>query len=59
MHLAARAGHLEIVKYLVKEGEANVEAKDKQGFTPLRCAKMTGYKDIVQFLKSKGAEDHF
>ncbi len=38
LHLAAQAGHMEIVKYLV-ENKADVNAKDRWNCTPLHDTK--------------------
>ncbi|MFC1834456.1 ankyrin repeat domain-containing protein [Thermodesulfobacteriota bacterium] len=46
---------LDAVKYLVEKG-ADVNAKAPNGDTPLKSAEKNGIRDIVEFLKSKGAE---
>jgi ankyrin repeat protein len=52
---ASGGGHLEIVKYLLAQG-ANVEAKDKQGRTPLIWAAMRGQLEVVKALLEAGAD---
>jgi ankyrin repeat protein len=50
--LAAGAGHIEIVKYLVGAG-VNINPRDRWGATPLNDAKDPA---IAEFLSSHGAE---
>jgi serine/threonine-protein phosphatase 6 regulatory ankyrin repeat subunit B len=45
---AASAGHLDICKFLVKEG-IDVNAKDKDGITALMEASIMGHGKIVSF----------
>lgn len=54
--LAARKGHLYVVKYLIEKG-ANVYAQDDSGQTALDSAKEYGYTEIVNFLRKSGAID--
>lgn len=51
---AAAAGHLVLVKLLVKNG-ARVNATTKTLSTPLRAACFDGHFDIVRFLVDHGA----
>lgn len=51
---AAAAGHLALVKLLVKNG-AQVNSTTKTHSTPLRAACFDGYFDIVKFLVNHGA----
>lgn len=39
LHSAARAGYLDIVKYLVENG-ADIYAKDRTGYTPSKWSEM-------------------
>jgi ankyrin repeat protein len=50
LHAASRNGHLETVKFLVQQGNANVEATMCSGSTPLHLASRNGHLRIVQFL---------
>jgi ankyrin repeat protein len=49
-------GHREVVELLVDKG-ADISAKDRFGFTPLSIAKKNKHKDIVNYLKEKGATE--
>ena len=55
LHEAAEAGNLEEVKGLIEEG-ANVNSKDTFGETPLHVAARKGYRGVMEYLISKGAE---
>jgi ankyrin repeat protein len=56
LHWAVRSRHLKLVRVLVEHG-AELNARDGQGYTPLDVAvKYAKEKDIIEFLKSKGAE---
>lgn len=46
---ASKQGHLEIVKYLVEEAGADVNAKDKNGSTALMCASKHSHLEIVEY----------
>ena len=52
---AARNNKLELVTFLIKNG-ANVNAKSKDGSTALSLAVKKGHQDIINVLKSNGAE---
>ena len=62
MHLAASAGHLEVVKRLVATAEllakdgAQVSAMDCERATPLHDAAAAGHTKIVEFLIYNEAE---
>jgi len=49
LHLAARAGHLEIVRLLVEVG-LNSQNTNQQDFTPFALAKKSGHEEIVEYL---------
>lgn len=51
---AAAAGHLSVVKLLVRRG-AKVNSTTKTNSTPLRAACFDGYFEIVKFLVQHGA----
>jgi ankyrin repeat protein len=47
---AAASGKLEVVRYLVKEGGADVNLDDEDGYTPLYMAAQYGHTAIVRYL---------
>eukprot|EP01125_Pyxidicula_operculata_P005534 TRINITY_DN1956_c0_g1_i3.p1 TRINITY_DN1956_c0_g1~~TRINITY_DN1956_c0_g1_i3.p1 ORF type:complete len:879 (-),score=249.77 TRINITY_DN1956_c0_g1_i3:300-2936(-) len=53
LHLASRAGHIEVVRILVKAG-AKLDPKDDQQWTPLHAAAVGGHLDIVCHLLKNG-----
>ena len=52
---AAEAGNIENVKKLLKQG-AEVDAKDKDGWTAMMWAAADGYLDVVKYLAEHGAD---
>jgi ankyrin repeat protein len=52
---AAAAGHTKIVELLIRAG-ANVNLRDKLGFTPIASAAYAGYGEIVELLIDAGAD---
>jgi ankyrin repeat protein len=52
---AVAAGHTQIVELLIQAG-ANVNLRDKLGFTPIATAAYAGYGQIVQLLIDAGAD---
>jgi len=54
--MAVLAGRKEAVEGLVGKG-VDVNAKDKQGRTPLKCAEQRGHKEIAELLRKHGARE--
>jgi ankyrin repeat protein len=50
------AGQLRVITFLVEECGANVNYRNGEGLTPLAEAARAGYRDIVEYLLSKGAD---
>lgn len=55
MH-AAEAGQVEVVKLLLEQRKANINAQDKSGKTALMYAVRAGQKDVVKELMARGAD---
>lgn len=58
LHEAAQKGDLRKVKLLLKS-EANIDAMDDQGVTPLLWASTYGKAEVVKYLISKGADVNY
>ena len=57
LHSAAQRGHMEMVKFLVKEASTDVESKDLDGLTPLSHAALNGHLETVKFLVEEAGAD--
>ena len=57
LHLAAGAGHLDVVEYLVEELELDVAATNDGGATALDLAAAEGHREVVAYLESVAAEE--
>jgi hypothetical protein len=55
-HRHAPDAWLPVVKYLVEELGADVNARDNDGYTPLHHAAARGDNDMIMYLVSKGAD---
>lgn len=55
VHIAAAAGHLAVVQWLVEEVHAPWDTVDSVGATPLLLAGIDGHIPVVDWLGSKGA----
>ncbi|MBT3201288.1 MAG: ankyrin repeat domain-containing protein [Phycisphaerales bacterium] len=59
LHLAARSGQLEVVKYLLAHGASiNSFGAFGHGCTPLQLAEEYKHAAVAAFLKEKGAKDY-
>ncbi|KAI9442912.1 ankyrin repeat-containing domain protein [Lactarius indigo] len=58
LHSASRAGHVEVVRSLLKSGLA-VDARGIGGQSPLQFASYRGHFDVVQCLLDYGADANF
>ena len=56
LHYASVNGDVELVKYLVKYG-ANVNKSTGEGSTPLFLARLGNHEEVVQILKTAGAQE--
>ena len=52
--LAASYGHLEMVRWLVREGGSSVEEKSNKGSTALLCAALNGHFAVMRWLVREG-----
>ncbi|KAK4638956.1 hypothetical protein QC761_702990 [Podospora bellae-mahoneyi] len=57
LHLAAQAGHNDIVRLLLEAG-AQVDVAAEKGVTPLACAAASGQSGTLQILLEHGADPH-
>ena len=53
---AAQQGFVEVVRFLVEEGKADVDKVDHRGATPLMMACINGREAVVRLLLEKGAD---
>jgi len=54
LHKAILSGYgIEVVRFLVDDKRADVNAKDKYGSTPLRYARHKGNTPVIEYLFSK------
>jgi len=56
LHLAAAAGHMEMVKFLVEECRAEINCTNWEGWSPLFWATVRGQVDVVKYLITMGAD---
>jgi ankyrin repeat protein len=54
LHFASQCGHLEVVRYLVQDGKADVEVKIFDRFNALHLASLNGHLKVVQYLLQDG-----
>lgn len=56
LHLAVFKNHIDIVKYLIDHGKANINAKDDEGWNPLLMAVSNSNIELVKYLINCGAQ---
>ena len=56
LHVAASEGHLHICQYLVEEKGCNLNRSDRWGGSALDDAHRHRHRDVIQYLRSKGAQ---
>ncbi|XP_067650360.1 ankyrin repeat domain-containing protein 50-like [Haliotis asinina] len=57
LHLASLGGRLEMVKYILSQNMADINARDEEGDTAAMVAKRKGKLDVYNFLVSKGCAE--
>ena len=57
LHLATTGSNLDIIKFLITKN-ADINARDSQGLTPLHWAVSKGKKNTIQLLLNLGANIH-
>src|SRR5579862_2133634 len=55
LHIYARIGRLELVKYLINTFYVGVNIPDKNRWTPLHYATKNGHSEVAHFLVKNGA----
>lgn len=55
-HRAASAGRVEALRVLIEEGRSKVDARNKEGSTPLLLAAESGCQPAALYLASRGAD---
>ena len=56
IHMAAKAGHLEAVRFLIQECQENVNVKDDGGWTPIIWASEYQHEAVIKYLLSQGGD---
>jgi ankyrin repeat protein len=55
LHIAVKNGDLQMIQYFVEQKQADIEARDRRGYTPLIVAASKGYLELCQYLIEKRA----
>ena len=56
LHVAAKAGHVEVITVLVEELGADKDAKNAVGWTPLHSAAIKGHVEAIKVLVELGVD---
>ena len=56
MHVAAENGHRDVVEPLLRQGGADLDAKDELGWTALHHAVSKGHLEVAKLLLDRGAD---
>jgi len=56
LFIACKRGHVEIVEYLIKKCDADIEQRGKYCVTPLWCAAVSGNLEVIKCLIFHGAD---
>lgn len=54
--MGAHNGHYNVASVLIEVGHAEVDAKDKNGSTPLHASSVGGHTHVINLLLSHGAD---
>lgn len=55
LRLAASAGRIDMVIYMVEQRDADIHAKDDRGRSALDIARQNGHEEIIEYLIAHGA----
>jgi ankyrin repeat protein len=53
LHLAAKNGHFELIKYIVEKEEAHIMLTNKDKHKASKVARMNGHIEVAEFLEQK------
>jgi ankyrin repeat protein len=56
LHAACTNGHLEVCRFLLNDNSVDVNARAKDGSTPLYCAYEKFHRDVIKFLIENGGQ---
>eukprot|EP00435_Cladocopium_sp_Y103_P016763 s3035_g4.t1 len=50
LHVAARSGQLEVIRFLLSQKQVSMNGKNKNGWTPLMWAAIVGHSEVTELL---------
>jgi len=56
LHVAARSGQVEVVRFLLSQKQVNMNGRNKNGWTPLIWAAITGSEEVATLLIQAGCD---